>query len=124
MLFRSAFDYFFGRQKSGNYPVPAGASDVPGLEVAGVIESGDSLALSAAGLNAELAEVTFRPENTIEIEGATQPALVGGVPLAPEAAIAFLVASLQLLSPIKQISQYPATMAIALASAERVYALL
>jgi YebC/PmpR family DNA-binding regulatory protein len=26
-------------------------------------------ALSAAGLNAELAEVTFRPENTIEIEG-------------------------------------------------------
>jgi YebC/PmpR family DNA-binding regulatory protein len=26
-------------------------------------------ALSAAGLNAEVAEVTFRPENTIEIEG-------------------------------------------------------
>ena len=26
-------------------------------------------ALSAAGLNAELAEVTFRPENTIEVEG-------------------------------------------------------
>ena len=26
-------------------------------------------ALSAAGLHAELAEVTFRPENTIEIEG-------------------------------------------------------
>ncbi len=58
------------------------------------------------------------------IAAATQPALVGGVPLAPEAAIAFLVASLQLLPPIKAISQYPATMAIALASAERVYALL
>jgi NADPH2:quinone reductase len=34
----------------GHYPVPAGASDVPGLEVAGVIESGDAAALAAAGL--------------------------------------------------------------------------
>ena len=58
------------------------------------------------------------------IAAATQPTLVGGVPLAPEAAIAFLVASLQLMSPIKSISQYPASMAIALASAERVYGLL
>ena len=37
-------------QRMGNYPVPAGASDVPGLEVAGVIESGDAAALAAAGL--------------------------------------------------------------------------
>jgi NADPH:quinone reductase len=37
-------------QRTGNYPVPAGASDVPGLEVAGVIESGDAAALVAAGL--------------------------------------------------------------------------
>ncbi len=37
-------------QRMGHYPVPAGASDVPGLEVAGVIESGDSVALAAAGL--------------------------------------------------------------------------
>ena len=37
-------------QRIGNYPVPAGASDVPGLEVAGVIESGDAAALAAAGL--------------------------------------------------------------------------
>ncbi len=37
-------------QRTGNYPVPAGASDVPGLEVAGVIESGDAVALAAAGL--------------------------------------------------------------------------
>lgn len=37
-------------QRMGNYPVPAGASDVPGLEVAGVIESGDAAALVAAGL--------------------------------------------------------------------------
>lgn len=37
-------------QRTGNYPVPLGASDVPGLEVAGVIESGDAAALAAAGL--------------------------------------------------------------------------
>ena len=37
-------------QRMGNYPVPAGASDVPGLEVAGVIESGDAAALTVAGL--------------------------------------------------------------------------
>jgi NADPH2:quinone reductase len=37
-------------QRMGNYPVPAGASDVPGLEVAGIIESGDAAALAAAGL--------------------------------------------------------------------------
>lgn len=58
------------------------------------------------------------------IAAATQPMLIGGVPLTPEAAIAFLVAALQLTSPIKAISQYPASMAVALASAERVYALL
>jgi len=39
-------------QRMGHYPVPAGASDVPGLEVAGVIESGDAVAMSAAGLKA------------------------------------------------------------------------
>jgi NADPH2:quinone reductase len=37
-------------QRMGHYPVPTGASDVPGLEVAGVIESGDAAALAAAGL--------------------------------------------------------------------------
>lgn len=37
-------------QRMGNYPVPPGASDVPGLEVAGVIESGDAAAMAAAGL--------------------------------------------------------------------------
>ena len=36
-------------QRTGNYPVPTGASDLPGLEVAGVIESGDSAALLSAG---------------------------------------------------------------------------
>lgn len=38
-------------QRTGNYPVPPGASDIPGLEVAGVIVSGDQPAMVAAGFN-------------------------------------------------------------------------
>ena len=37
-------------QRTGNYPVPPGASDIPGLEVAGAIDQGDAHALAAAGL--------------------------------------------------------------------------
>ena len=37
-------------QRTGNYPVPPGASDLPGLEVAGEVVSGDAQALAAAGL--------------------------------------------------------------------------
>jgi NADPH2:quinone reductase len=36
-------------QRTGNYPVPPGASDIPGLEVAGVIEQGDAEALAHVG---------------------------------------------------------------------------
>ena len=36
-------------QRTGNYPVPPGASDIPGLEVAGVIVSGDVQAMAASG---------------------------------------------------------------------------
>ena len=36
-------------QRKGHYPVPAGASDIPGLELAGTIEGGDAAALAAAG---------------------------------------------------------------------------
>lgn len=36
-------------QRAGHYPAPAGASDIPGLEVAGVIVAGDAQALEAAG---------------------------------------------------------------------------
>lgn len=36
-------------QRTGNYPVPPGASDIPGLEVAGVIEAGDAEELRLAG---------------------------------------------------------------------------
>ena len=37
-------------QRLGHYAPPPGATDLPGLEVAGVVESGDAAALSRAGL--------------------------------------------------------------------------
>ena len=36
-------------QRTGNYPVPPGASDLPGLEMAGEIVGGDAQAMAAAG---------------------------------------------------------------------------
>ena len=38
-------------QRLGLYPVPPGASDIPGLEVSGVIDQGDAGELAAAGLH-------------------------------------------------------------------------
>lgn len=37
-------------QRTGNYPVPPGASDIPGLEVSGHVAGGDPAALAQAGL--------------------------------------------------------------------------
>ncbi|MEO6626819.1 MAG: NAD(P)H-quinone oxidoreductase [Burkholderiaceae bacterium] len=37
-------------QRMGHYPVPPGVSDVPGLEVAGILEQGDAVALARHGL--------------------------------------------------------------------------
>ena len=37
-------------QRMGHYPAPPGASDLPGLEVAGVIDAGDAAAMQAVGL--------------------------------------------------------------------------
>lgn len=37
-------------QRKGRYPVPPGASDLPGLEVAGTVADGDAAALAKAGL--------------------------------------------------------------------------
>ena len=37
-------------QRTGHYPVPPGASDIPGLEVAGVVEGGDAAAMKQAGI--------------------------------------------------------------------------
>ena len=38
-------------QRKGHYPVPPGASDLPGLELAGVIDGGDAEALASAGFS-------------------------------------------------------------------------
>ena len=52
----------------------------------------------------------------------TKPGLVGlQSALAPEAIIVFLMAALKLSSPLKTIASFPATMAVTLASAERVF---
>jgi ATP-binding cassette, subfamily B, bacterial MsbA len=52
----------------------------------------------------------------------TQPELVGlAAPLPPESIIVFLMASLKLSSPLKAIASFPAAMAVALASAERIF---
>ena len=37
-------------QRTGHYAPPPGASDIPGLEVAGVVESGDAEAMAQAGI--------------------------------------------------------------------------
>lgn len=37
-------------QRKGLYPMPPGVSDIPGLEIAGTIDSGDEVAMAAAGL--------------------------------------------------------------------------
>ena len=44
--------------------------------------------------------------------------------MTPEALITFLITALRMMSPIKSLSQFPATVAVALASADRVYQLL
>lgn len=48
------------------------------------------------------------------------PAIVGTT-LSPEVTIGFLVVALKMMAPIKALSQFPTVMAIALASAERVF---
>jgi subfamily B ATP-binding cassette protein MsbA len=60
---------------------------------------------------------------TLVIWAAANPAITGVV-LSAAATIGFLVAALKIMSPLKSISQFPASWAIAQASAERVFALL
>jgi subfamily B ATP-binding cassette protein MsbA len=49
---------------------------------------------------------------------------VTGGELTAQTLVAFLITALRMMSPIKSISQFPATIAVALASADRVYQLL
>jgi len=59
------------------------------------------------------------------IWAATSPELLGlQAPLAPATIIVFLMAALRLTSPLKTISGFPAVMALALASAERIFQVL
>jgi subfamily B ATP-binding cassette protein MsbA len=59
------------------------------------------------------------------IWAATRPELLGlEAPLAPATIIVFLMAALRLTSPLKTISGFPTTMALALASAERIFQVL
>ena len=59
------------------------------------------------------------------IWAATRPELLGlEAPLAPATIIVFLMAALRLTSPLKTISNFPAVMALALASAERIFEVL
>ena len=79
-------------QRMGHYPVPPGASDLPGLEIAGVIEAGDAAAMAEAGLAlgdrvcalvagggyaelcvAPVAQCLPVPEGLREVEAATLP---------------------------------------------------
>jgi len=52
------------------------------------------------------------------------PGVVGPTGISPQALIVFIIAALRMMSPIKSLSQYPAQLAVALASAERVFDLL
>jgi ABC-type multidrug transport system fused ATPase/permease subunit len=59
------------------------------------------------------------------IWAATRPELLGlEAPLAPATIIVFLMAALRLTSPLKTISGFPTVMALALASAERIFQVL
>ena len=79
-------------QRAGHYPAPAGASDIPGLEVAGTILSGDTEALVAAGMKvgdrvcalvagggyaeycvAPIAQCLPLPRGLTDVEGASLP---------------------------------------------------
>ena len=79
-------------QRTGNYPVPAGASDIPGLEVAGVVADGDAAAMANAGFKigdrvcalvagggyaelcvAPVGQCLLTPDNLSDIEAASLP---------------------------------------------------
>ena len=79
-------------QRKGHYPVPPGASDLPGLEVAGVIVNGDAGAMKAAGYaigdrvcalvagggyaqlcTAPVAQCLPSPRNLTDVEAASLP---------------------------------------------------
>jgi ATP-binding cassette, subfamily B, bacterial MsbA len=78
-----------------------------------------------SSLTSPLTEVFSGVLVILIIWAGTTPELVGlGAPLAPQVIIVFLMAALKLTSPLKTIASFPAVMAVAMASAERIFELL
>jgi subfamily B ATP-binding cassette protein MsbA len=78
-----------------------------------------------SSLTSPLSEVFSGFLVIVIIWAGTRPELLGlDGGLAPETIIVFLMAALRLTSPLKTIASFPAVMAVALASAERVFDLL
>jgi subfamily B ATP-binding cassette protein MsbA len=78
---------------------------------------------SLATLTSPLTEVFGGALLVLLIVAGAAPAFTGGS-LSPEALMVFLVAALKLMAPLKGITQVPNQMAMALASAERVFEVL
>jgi subfamily B ATP-binding cassette protein MsbA len=76
-----------------------------------------------SSLTSPLSEVFGGLVIILIIWSAANPA-VTGVTLGPAATIGFLVFALKIMSPIKSISQFPTSWAVAVTSAERVFAIL
>jgi subfamily B ATP-binding cassette protein MsbA len=76
-----------------------------------------------SSLTSPLSEVFGGLVIILIIWSAANPA-VTGVALGPAATIGFLVFALKVMSPIKSISQFPTSWAVAVTSAERVFAIL
>ncbi|MGH7337468.1 MAG: ABC transporter transmembrane domain-containing protein, partial [Myxococcota bacterium] len=76
-----------------------------------------------ASLTSPVSEVFGGLVIILIIWSAAHPAM-SGVALGPAATIGFLVAALRMMSPIKSISQFPTSWALAATSAERVFAIL
>ena len=77
-----------------------------------------------ATLTSPLTEVFGGMVLVLILWGGTRAVLGHGDGLTPQTLISFLITALRMMSPIKSLSQFPANLAIALASADRVYQLL
>jgi subfamily B ATP-binding cassette protein MsbA len=78
-----------------------------------------------SSLTSPLTEVFAGVLVILIIWAGTKPELVGlAAPLAPQTIIVFLMAALKLTSPLKTIASFPASMAVTMASAEKVFEFL
>jgi subfamily B ATP-binding cassette protein MsbA len=78
-----------------------------------------------SSLTSPLTEVFAGVLVILIIWAGTKPELVGlAAPLAPQTIIVFLMAALKLTSPLKTIASFPASLAVTMASAEKVFEFL